>query len=117
MPNWSSDPTGSQRKTTILKAGWIKTRLILLLFFVTTQILFGQSEGIKKTIEKYQKNFFVWNEPENVNSNTDTVLTVLGRWAWGPCNAVDAEGNYAYIGNGPTFQVIDISEPSTPHLT
>jgi len=46
----------------------------------------------------------------------DSVFTVLGRWAWGPCEAVDVKGNYAYIGNGPTFQVLDISNPSSPKL-
>ena len=44
------------------------------------------------------------------------MLTVLGRWAWGPCQAVDAKDSYAYIGNGLTFQVLDISKPSKPEI-
>jgi hypothetical protein len=47
---------------------------------------------------------------------SDSVFTVLGRWGWGPCEAVDVKGNYAYIGNGPTFQVLDISNPSSPRI-
>ena len=47
---------------------------------------------------------------------TDSNFTVLGRWAWGPCQAIDVQGSYAYIGNGPTFQVLDISTPQTPTI-
>lgn len=46
----------------------------------------------------------------------DSIFSVLGRWAWGPCEAVDVQGNYAYIGNGPTFQVLDVSNPSSPTI-
>src|SRR5437867_6571716 len=47
---------------------------------------------------------------------TDSNFTVLGRWAWGPCQAVDVRGNYAYIGNGLTFHVLNVSDPQTPTI-
>lgn len=47
---------------------------------------------------------------------TDSNFTVLGRWAWGSCQAVDVQGGYAYIGNGPTFHVLDVSDPQTPFI-
>ena len=46
----------------------------------------------------------------------DSNVTLLGRWAWGNCYAVDTDGEYAYIGNGGTFQVLDLSDPSSPQL-
>ncbi|MDL1893279.1 hypothetical protein FBQ87_10380 [Sphingobacteriales bacterium CHB3] len=47
---------------------------------------------------------------------SDSVLTFLGRWPWGPCVAVAAKGNYAYISNGPMFQVLDVSNPAEPRI-
>ena len=55
-------------------------------------------------------------QPDRVSTTGDTAFAVLGRWTWGPCYAIDARGNYAYISNGRTFQVLDISNPSTPRI-
>ncbi len=95
----------------------INAYLIIVPFLSLTSPVTPQSESIKKALDNYKKNFYLWKEPETRNLNSDSVLTVLGRWAWGPCNAVDAKSNYAYIGNGATFQVLDISEPTSPHIT
>ncbi len=46
----------------------------------------------------------------------DSVLTLLGRWAWGSCLAVDIQDDYAYIGNGPTIQVLDIHNTDNPEI-
>ena len=40
--------------------------------------------------------------------------TLIGRWANGPCYAVDVSGNIAYSGNGAYLEVVDISDPSNP---
>ncbi len=48
--------------------------------------------------------------------SSDSVFSVIGRWAWGPCQAVDARSSYVYIGNGPTFHILDISNPSAPTI-
>jgi len=84
--------------------------LLLLLF---ASYLPAQSASIQNAIDTYKKNFYVWEEPESTTPK-DSILTVLGRWAWGPCNAVDAKGNFAYLGNGPTLHILDISEPASP---
>lgn len=52
----------------------------------------------------------------NLPATTDSNFTVLGRWAWGPCQAVDVRDDFAYIGNGPTFHVLDVSDPRTPTI-
>jgi hypothetical protein len=44
----------------------------------------------------------------------DSIFTVLGRWAWGYCLAVDTKDNFAFIGNGPTFQTLDLANPASP---
>ncbi len=49
-------------------------------------------------------------------SAADSGLTLLGRWGWGPCRAVGMWKHYAFIGNGPTFQALDLSDPSTPRI-
>lgn len=45
---------------------------------------------------------------------TDSAFGVLGRWAWGPCRAVEVCSHYALIGQGSMYQVYDISIPSAP---
>jgi hypothetical protein len=51
-----------------------------------------------------------------VFSQTSFNVDLVSRWAHGPCNAADAEGNYAYIGNGAALQILDISDPTSPQL-
>lgn len=60
-----------------------------------------------------------WLFPDILKKPTsfaDTILTEIGNWPYGLCYAVDAKGNYAYVGNGSTFQVLDISNPSLPAI-
>jgi hypothetical protein len=89
-------------------------RITILLFALTT-LLTAQNVINPNALDIY-KNFYIWQEKENFSSFDDSVITVLGRWAWGPCLAVDADSSFAYIGNGPTFHVLDISDPSKPEI-
>ena len=45
-----------------------------------------------------------------VNYNT----TLIGRWANGPCYAVDVAGNIACFNNGAYLEVVDIADPANP---
>ena len=90
--------------------------LIVFLVFVFSSSLSAQSASIKDALDTYKKNFYLWKEPEAKQPATDSVLTVLGRWAWGPCLVADIKGNFVYIGNGPTFHVLDIHDPSNPEI-
>lgn len=85
-------------------------RLLLLPIVINSQELYKQN-----AMDAFSY-FPVLKEPEIAPSTPDSGFTVLGRWAWGPCQAVDAKGKYAYIGNGPTFHVLDISLPSSPKI-
>ncbi len=49
-------------------------------------------------------------------ADSQTALTKVGQWGWGPCFDVAAEGNYAYIGNGYIFQALDMSDPANPKI-
>lgn len=51
-----------------------------------------------------------------VASLTDTAFTVLGRWAWGPCRAVEVTGDYALVGQGSVYQIFDLSNPAHPRV-
>jgi hypothetical protein len=48
-------------------------------------------------------------------AQTSNNINLIGRWAHGPCEAIAVEGNYAFIGNGSTFQVLDISDLTNPY--
>lgn len=50
---------------------------------------------------------------QNSPTITDTGFTILGQWAWGACNSVASHGSHTFIGNGPTFHVLDVSNPDT----
>jgi hypothetical protein len=56
------------------------------------------------------------NEPVAEEAFSDTVLNVLGRWPWGDCYTVNTVGNLAYMGNGPTLHILDISDPASPQI-
>lgn len=56
------------------------------------------------------------NEPAIEDIFSDTGLTLLSRWPWGPCWAADVNEDYAYIGNGSIVQILDISNPASPQI-
>jgi hypothetical protein len=90
-------------------------RRITVLLFVLTSLLPGQSI-VNKYIPNPYNDVYIWKEKENTFPANDSILTVLGRWAWGPCYAADIKNNFAYIGNGPTFHILDLSDPSNPEI-
>ena len=51
-----------------------------------------------------------------VFSQTSQNVNLVGRWAHGPCQAVCADSSLAFIGNGPTFQILNLSDPSAPQM-
>ncbi len=89
--------------------------IMVVIIFLSAIATNGQELSTENAMDAF-RNFPVWKDVEPSDSSSDSVLTVLGRWAWGPCQAVDVKGNYAYIGNGPTFQVLDISNPASPKI-
>jgi hypothetical protein len=46
----------------------------------------------------------------------DSAFSTLGRFPWGPCDAVGSKGNYAFIGNGFLFQSLDLSRADSPQV-
>ncbi|RMF10975.1 MAG: hypothetical protein D6762_00305 [Candidatus Neomarinimicrobiota bacterium] len=44
----------------------------------------------------------------------DSNTTLIGRWADGPCYAVDVVDSIAYFGNGGYLEIVDISDPANP---
>ena len=49
----------------------------------------------------------VWAQ-ENEN------CTLVGRWAHGPCYAMDAMEDIFYFGNGGYLRIVDLSDPANP---
>ncbi len=95
-----------------------------LLFIVFTFIMFSQPVIAQGSIED---NFYIKRMREEYEHRQkqqnnfqkpmdDSVLTMLGRWAWGACGGVDIHLPYAYIGNGSLIQILDVSNPETPAI-
>ena len=87
---------------------------ICLALFVLTGIAQPQVDHLIDSSYLRIHNPSRWDTPGHGAAVADTNFTVLGRWPWGPCEAVDVGGIYAYIGNGQTFHILDVSNPTAP---
>ena len=90
---------------------------IVFTFIMISQPLFAQASledniYIKRMREQYERRQKQQNNFQKPMD--DSVLTVLGRWAWGGCSAVDIQGQYGYIGNGSLIHILDIQDPTKP---
>ncbi len=56
------------------------------------------------------------HEMEPVSVSTDSVLSRVGQWGWGPCLGVASEGDLTFIGNGQLLQVLETSDGGSPRL-
>jgi hypothetical protein len=53
------------------------------------------------------------SHPYQFNATGDTNFSFVSEWPYGASQAVDAKGNYAFIGNGKVIQVFDLSLPGS----
>ncbi len=85
----------------------------LILLVPSTMLL---SQESKLPLGPYQKYIDRLNNSSDLSGEQlpESALTLVGRWAWGPCNAVATFGDYALIGNGPTLQILDMANPTSP---
>ena len=56
---------------------------------------------------------FICIIPENLFPQSNNV-TLISRWANGPCKAIAIHGNLAYFGNGGYLEIIDFTNPNKP---
>lgn len=54
------------------------------------------------------------NENTFTTASGDSNVTLIGRWANGPCMAAAINGNTAYFGNGGYLEIADITNPANP---
>ena len=101
-----------------------KVKKLFILFVILSSILFCQQKQnlnsfihpqADKFISKQLYNKLYYNQ-YNSSLTTDSVLTKVGQWGGGPCYCVAVKGNYAYIGNGLTLQVLDVSNTGNPKV-
>jgi hypothetical protein len=52
----------------------------------------------------------------NFAPHDDENVSLLGRWAAGPCRAVTAVGEIAYCGNGSYLEIVDFGDAELPAL-
>lgn len=94
-----------------------KRKIVLPVFGV---ILFSltppdvNSQSSRFDLQQYYQKFSYNQDYSSLTS--DSVLTKVGRWGWGPCYSVALKDNYAFIGNGMMLQVLDISDASHPEV-
>jgi hypothetical protein len=80
----------------------------------TQTTVFDHRDSVQRHKDTYYEKLHSRTLQERVNSPGDSAFTVLGRWAWGPCRAVELTGHYALVGQGSVYQVFDVSNPSSP---
>lgn len=88
--------------------------LYILLILLSPQLASSQPDRIYPPWYNKSTKQVDWEKyPTNIPTTSDPFST-LGRWQWGVCYGADVQGQYAYIGNGDLFQVLDLSDPSNP---
>jgi hypothetical protein len=70
----------------------------------------GRHEGLRSLQESEQVG-----GPTDLSRSND-IVTFLGRWPYGPCEAVAVHGNTAFVGNGALVQAFDLSDPDMPRI-
>jgi hypothetical protein len=90
--------------------------LLIIAFLLLHFTSFAQAPNIEwvKTFNNSRDNSEDYSIQQTFDSVTDSNTTLIGRWANGPCLAVDVSGNIAYFGNGGYLEVVDISDPANP---
>lgn len=86
-------------------------RITILLFALTTSLAAQSTNNIPE-LYPYDKAYF----ENDFTQSTDSNLTFISQLGIGPCYDAVVVGNYAYVGNGALFQVLDISDPLNPIL-
>ena len=88
--------------------------LCFLLVLLSPIVVFSQPKHTYPPwYDKNTKQVDGGKNPAELAETSDPFSTV-GRWRWGACFSAAAVGNYAYIGNGRLFQVLDITDSSSP---
>jgi len=99
------------------RTGFYALMRVLCFMFLTFSVCYAGDNSIEKIKQRYSELFNRWQQKQTTQKvGNDSVFTLLGRWAWGSCEAVDVKDNYVCIGNGPTFHVLDVSNPTTPTI-
>ena len=102
----------------LIKEVTMKTLVLLLAVnFILVIPSFAQAPNIE-WVKAFNNSSDVsegYSVQQTFESATDSNTTLIGRWANGPCKAVDVSGNIAYFGNGGYLEVVDISNPANPN--
>jgi hypothetical protein len=95
-------------------------KLLLLVFIIFTALLTiknGAAQSWRDLSVNGGPRGAPWNSLSYQELNDPDAarnVSLIGRWPYGPCDAVFIENNYACIGNGGTMIILDISIPESP---
>lgn len=64
---------------------------------------------------KYSLVFFL-SILSSLSGQTSQNVNLIGRWGHGSCQAVYADSIHAFIGNGVSFQILDMTDPESPQV-
>ena len=87
------------------------------IYFIVTFLVISGSAVIFGQHRSLQTNFSNINEGKDYHYDdigSSSNLSLIGRWPYGPCDAVCVKDDYAYIGNGSVMTILDISDPILP---
>ena len=93
------------------RVNYIKVKTLIL--YVLLLICSANAQ----TFNPLYYNNINWRRSRKISAaDSKNDLSLVGRWAWGQMGNTVVVGNYAYIGNGAMFQVLDVSQPSSPKI-
>lgn len=100
-----------------LKYGMFLEKVMISILFCS--LTFSENNSPANVPSEHQLSSSIQHDitlvpQQTFDSVTDSNTTLIGRWANGPCQAVDVSGNIAYFGNGGYLEVVDISNPANP---
>jgi hypothetical protein len=88
---------------------------VIIIFFIIAQTA-AQKISPKNYLDE-KSRFFTSSDGFNSKAFTgDSILTVEGVWAWGPCLGVDVIDDFVVMGNGRIIQLLNLSDPSNPQI-
>jgi hypothetical protein len=100
---------------------WLRTlRYIFILVFLFVaclpKYLTAQTDHELENFKEELRKRYLQPTETNFTAKGDTNFPVIGRWAWGPCQAVAAKDSFVFIGNGGLFQALLYSDTGQPQI-
>lgn len=92
----------------------MKSTLLFLFFCYPAIVIFSQIDPMNATTNL--SNNFMEIQKKSITSMPDSNITLIGRWANGPCNASYVIDTLAFVGQGCCLDVVNMADSENPVL-